>query len=125
MVADTISDTPVSIGGQLMSLGLLTLLNNLDKLFTGTTGAGSLLDKIFDLFNTETGVDLLGQASGGTLVVAAQIAAKDEGTTLTATTTSINFAGSGVVATNSGTDVTVTISGSTVTAIKESDTSRR
>lgn len=36
---------------------------------------------------------------------------KDEGNSLTAGATSINFVGSGVTATASGTDVTVTISG--------------
>jgi len=66
VVADTISDNPVSIGGQLMSLGLLTLLNNLDKLFAGDTTAGGLFDKIFDLFKDETGVDLKTEASTAT-----------------------------------------------------------
>ena len=111
VVADTISDNPVSIGGQLMSLGLLTLLNNLDKLFTGTTTAGSLFDKVFNLFKDVTGVDLIGQASGGTLVVASELAIKEEGTTLTPTTSSINFVGDNVTATNTGNAVTVTITG--------------
>jgi hypothetical protein len=46
VVADTLSDEPVSIGGQLMGLGLLTLLNNLDKLFGGDFSPGGLLDTI-------------------------------------------------------------------------------
>lgn len=70
VVADTVSDSPVSIGGQLMSLGLLTLLNNLDKLFTGDTSAGGIFDKVFEGFKNVTGIDLVGQAEGGTLVVA-------------------------------------------------------
>lgn len=70
VVADTVSDSPVSVGGQLMSLGLLTLLNNLDKLFTGDTSAGGIFDKVFESFKDVTGVDLVGQAEGGTLVVA-------------------------------------------------------
>ena len=69
VVADTVSDTPVSIGGQLMGLGLLTLLNNLDKLFGGDNSPGGLFDKIFEVFKDKTGVDLVGQAEGGTLVV--------------------------------------------------------
>jgi hypothetical protein len=69
VVADTVSDDPVSVGGQLMGLGLLTLLNNLDKLFGGDSAAGGLFDKIFSIFSDVTGVDLVGQASGGTLVV--------------------------------------------------------
>jgi hypothetical protein len=70
VVADTISDQPVSIGGQLMTLGILTLVNNLDKLFSGSTAAGGIFDKVFEGFKNVTGVDLVGQASGGTLVVA-------------------------------------------------------
>jgi hypothetical protein len=70
VVADTVSDTPVSVGGQLMGLGLLTLLNNMDKLFGGSSATGGVFDKIFEIFTEVTGVDLVGQASGGTLVVA-------------------------------------------------------
>jgi len=58
VVADTVSDTPVGIGGQLMSLGLLTLLNNLDGIYKGLFGAGSLVDKIIDGIQDATGVDL-------------------------------------------------------------------
>lgn len=58
VVADTVSDNPVSIGGQLMSLGLLTLLNNLDGIYKGLFGSGSLLDKIMDGIKDVTGVDL-------------------------------------------------------------------
>jgi hypothetical protein len=93
VVADTISDEPVSIGGQLMGLGLLTLLNNLDKLFGGSTAAGGLFDKIFETFKDVTGVDLVGQASGGDLVVASDLAIKADGDSLGATTASIDFIG--------------------------------
>ena len=109
VVADTISDEPVSIGGQLMGLGLLTLLNNLDKLFSGSTAAGGLFDKIFEVFQETTGVDLVGQAQEGSLVVPAAIAIKEEGNTITSTVGSINFVGAGVTATNDGSNVTVTI----------------
>ena len=71
VVADTVSDNPVSIGGQLMSLGLLTLMNNLDKLFVGESTPGSMFDKIFSIFQEKTGYDLVGNAEGGTLVVEA------------------------------------------------------
>ena len=113
VVADTLSDEPVSIGGQLMGLGLLTLLNNLDSLFGGNTGAGGLFDKIFSLFNEKTGVDLVGSASGGSLVVASNVITKDEGNTLTLTTASLNFVGDGVTVTGAGNDITVTINGTT------------
>ena len=111
VVADTISNNPVSVGGQLMSLGLLTLLNNMDKLFQGDTSPGGLFDKIFSAFETKTGVDLVGQAEGGTMT--ADITVRDEGTTITTTTSVLNFVGDGVVATADGTNVTVTIGGST------------
>jgi len=42
---------------------------------------------------------------------AASIAVLDEGITLTSAATSLNFVGDGVIATNTGGDVTVTIEG--------------
>jgi hypothetical protein len=104
VVADTISDEPVSIGGQLMGLGLLTLLNNLDKLFSGVSGPGSLLDTIIGGIKDETGVDL---AAGAT--VASAVGIKDEGNLITSNVANINFVGDGVTVTGSGNDVTVTI----------------
>jgi hypothetical protein len=109
VVADTISDNPVSFGGSLMGLGLLTLLNNLDGLFNGLSGAGSLFDKIFGTFQEKTGVDLVGSASGGGLVVAGDLSVKDEGNTLTVKTASMDFVGDGVTVTGSGNNITVTI----------------
>lgn len=53
---------------------------------------------------------LLGRGGGGGSSSAA-ITIKDEGTTLTSTPSSMNFTGSGVAATASGNDVTVTING--------------
>jgi len=104
VVADTVSDTPVSINGALMGLGLLTLLNNLDKLFSGDTSPGGLLDKIITGIKDSTGVDLAGGAT-----VSSDIAVKDEGLQLTSKTSSIDFVGDGVTVTNAGTAVTVTI----------------
>lgn len=51
-----------------------------------------------------------GTASGGS-GGSAPLETKDEGISLTTTTSSLNFTGSGVTATNSGNDVTVDISG--------------
>ena len=110
VVADTISDTPVSVGGQLMSLGLLTLLNNLDKIFTGTTTVGSLFDKIFSAFQTKTGVDLVGQATAGTLVVASEVAVQEAGTAVISNLGTLNFTGD-VNVTGTGTTATVDILG--------------
>ena len=104
VVADTVSNTPVSIGGQLMGLGLLTLLNNLDKLFSGDTGAGSLLEKILFGIKDKTGVDL---AAGATVTSA--VGVQDEGNLITSTASSLNFVGDGVTVTGSGNAVTVTI----------------
>lgn len=109
VVADTISDNPVSIEGQLMSLGLLTLLNNVDKLFQGSTAAGGLFDKMFKAFESATGVDLVGEASGGSLVVAASIKTQEEGADVTTTTSALNFIGDCVTVTGTGSAATITI----------------
>jgi hypothetical protein len=106
VVADTVSDTPVSIGGIAMGLGLLTLLNNVDKLFSGNIAPGGMIDKIVTGIRESTGIDL----SQGATVTSAVII-KDEGTTKTNTTSSINFVGDAVTVTNTGNDVTVTIAG--------------
>jgi len=56
VVGDTLSDVPVDFGGQLMSLGLLTLLNHLDTLmdiFTGDVGIMEGLEQIFFPGSTE------------------------------------------------------------------------
>ena len=50
VVADTVSDEPVSIGGQLMSLGLLTLLNNVDELLKVFNGEKGIKDALKDIF---------------------------------------------------------------------------
>ena len=50
VVADTISNEPVSIGGQLMSLGVLTLLNNLDDLLSLFNGEKGIKDALKDIF---------------------------------------------------------------------------
>ena len=55
--------TVTSTAGLATALGALTLLNNLDGLFSGNTASGGLFKKIFDLFNDETGTDILGDAS--------------------------------------------------------------
>lgn len=106
VVADTISDNPVSIGGQLMSLGLLTLLNNLDKLFSGD-------QSIWDIFTQA------GQESGTS--VPAAVAISDEGTQLTTSVSGLNFTGAGVTATASGSVITVDIAGPNI-AIKDEGT---
>ena len=51
VVADTVTDSPVAgIGGTLMSLGLLTLLNNVDDLLAVFNGEKSIKDALKDIF---------------------------------------------------------------------------
>lgn len=51
VVADTVSDSPVAgIGGSLMTLGLLTLLNNVDDLLAVFNGEKSIKDALKDIF---------------------------------------------------------------------------
>ena len=66
---------------------------------------------------TETGVDLVGDAAGGSLVVAANIDVKEEGSTVASQISSLNFVGDGLTVTATGTDVTVTGGGGTGTGL--------
>lgn len=100
-----------SAGNLITLLGANYLLGQLGDLFTSSGSTSSIFKSVFDLFKTQTGVDLVGQASSGSLVVSANLAIQDEGTTISSPTSAINFVGSGVVATNSGSVVTVNIGG--------------
>jgi hypothetical protein len=77
--------------------------------YTLTTATDSVLGGIklgSGLAATSDGTVRVTVAGGGSALTV-----KDEGTNLTTATTSLNFVGSGVIATVSGNDVTVTISG--------------
>lgn len=50
VVADSIGDVQLSVGGQLMSLGILTLLNNLDSLLDIFSGEKNIQDAIKEIF---------------------------------------------------------------------------
>jgi hypothetical protein len=78
-------------GGLLGALALTTLLGKLSDLFPDATG--SIFDKIFQTFEDVTGIDLVGQAEAGDLVVASDLAIKADGSSLGATTASIDFVG--------------------------------
>ena len=79
-------------GGLLGALALTTLLGKLSDLFpAGSTGG--IFDRIFKTFEDVTGIDLVGDAEGGDLVVASDLAIKADGTSLGATTASIDFIG--------------------------------
>jgi hypothetical protein len=114
-VPDAITpDTSVldSTGGLATALGIVSLLNNLDGLFGNNPNSpGSLFDKIFSVFNDETGVDLVGQAAGGELVVAANIAVQEEGVEVASQVSAINFVGTDVTVTADGSVITVTHTG--------------
>jgi len=70
-VADTVSDVPVDMGdGILGQLGLLGLLKLIDYMMRGDqdpTGNGGLWDRIFDLFEDDTGVDIVQEAKDGNI----------------------------------------------------------
>jgi len=105
------TDIKDSGGALATALGIIELLKLLDDLKNGSTAVGGIFDKIFDIFKTETGVDILGQADGSTLLVASPITVKDEGTNITTGLSTINFTGDGVVATANGNVITVNIPG--------------
>ena len=66
-VADSINEnTTVTSGGSIAtSLGALALLSAVNGLFSGNTATGGLFNKVFDLFKSNTGVDLVKQATTG------------------------------------------------------------
>jgi hypothetical protein len=85
------------------------LMKQVDDLFKGATTSTGMFSKIFDIFKDVTGIDLVGEASSGELVVASNLGIADEGTLLTNQTSNINFQGSGVEVTAAGNNVTVVI----------------
>jgi hypothetical protein len=102
-------DANTTTTGLLTGLALLDLIGKLDGLFDGDDSK-SLFDKIFDIFKEETGVDILGDAEEGTLVVASEVGIAKDGTLVTNNVSSINFTGDGVSDISvSDNNVTVTI----------------
>jgi hypothetical protein len=103
----------VDATGQILTLlAVNTLMKQVDDLFKGATTSTGMFSKIFDIFKEVTGIDLVGQASSGTLVVSgsANIEIQDEGISLTTTTSLMNFIGDGVTVTNVGPSVDITFS---------------
>jgi hypothetical protein len=82
-----------STGALLGALALTQLLGKLADLFTESDLGKSIFDKIFETFEDVTGIDLVGDAAAGDLVVASDLAIKADGTSLGATTASIDFIG--------------------------------
>lgn len=81
-----------STGGLLGALALVELLGKLSDLFPSGS-SGSIFDRIFQEFEDITGLDIVGDASGGTLAVDAAIETKADGSSLGATTASYDFIG--------------------------------
>jgi hypothetical protein len=90
-------------GGLLTGLALVSLASKLLDLFGGDF-TKSIFGSIFDTFKDVTGIDLVGDAADGSLVVASDIAIKSKGTAVSSTVSSIDFSG-GLIATASGTDI--------------------
>jgi hypothetical protein len=82
-----------STGGLLGALALIQLLTKLSDLFGAGDSGKSIFDKIFETFEDVTGIDLVGDAAAGDLVVASNLAVKADGVSLGATTASIDFIG--------------------------------
>jgi hypothetical protein len=80
-------------GGLLGALALTTLLGKLGDLFTESDLGKSIFDKIFETFEDVTGIDLVGDAAAGDLVVASDLEILSDGDSLGATTSSIDFIG--------------------------------
>ena len=82
-----------------MTIDVTYLNDGTDKIALARPALYAMANKVNELDATVAGM------------TAPELAVKDEGTTLTTAATSINFTGSGVLATNSGGNVTVTIPG--------------
>lgn len=82
-----------STGGLLGALALSELLLKLADLFPIGSDGKTLFDRIFETFEDVTGIDLVGDAAGGSLVVASDLAVLSDGESISATTSSLDFIG--------------------------------
>ena len=98
-----------STGALLGALGLLEVLLKLHELFGATDGSKSIFERIFEVFTTETGKDIVQETKDGTFG-GSTIIVQDEGVQSTAQGTTLNFVGDSVTATAVGGVVTVTVS---------------
>ena len=99
-------DTSVldAFGNVMLALTVFDLLKGVDDLFAGVNDGVGIFDLIFDKFEDVTGVDLLGDAEGGTLVVSSDLATLDNGTQITAKANSYNFVGNDLIIAVDGND---------------------
>jgi hypothetical protein len=113
-ITDAIGPNTVSVdatGAILTAIATNLLIKELSDLFQGSVSSSSIFTKIFEIFEDVTGVDLVGQAEGGELVVASDLKIYDEGTEIANKPKILNFVGAAVTATVSGDVVNVVISG--------------
>jgi hypothetical protein len=97
-----------ALGGLGTALGVLGLLKSVDELFNGDiSSTSSIFRKVFELFEEVTGLDIIDDATSGT--IGSPITIQDESSTITTSTSKINFVGDGVIATATGGDVLVQI----------------
>ena len=80
-----------SAGGLLGALSLVSLLSKVSDLFGSGDTSKSLFTRIFETFQSTTGLDILGTASGGSLVVASSLTVKADTVNLTTAATSVDF----------------------------------
>lgn len=101
-------------GNLLTALALIDLVKGLDELYQGASGGGSLFDKIFEVFEDVTGVDLPAAFGGSTATYAlsASTAQVTEGQSFIVTLTTVNVV--------NGTNVAYTITGVTTADINGS-----
>lgn len=96
-------------GALLTAVAANFIMGQIADVITGNASTSSFVYKIFEVFEDITGVDLIGQASSGTLVVASDLEVRDEGTIVTSAAKKLNFIGNLVTATIVGDVVNVTI----------------
>jgi hypothetical protein len=88
------------------------------RVTSAANGTESIQDEIANTLVAGTNISLNYNDTAGTLTInstagssGTNVEIRDEGITLTSAATSLNFVGNGVVASNTGSDVTVTIEG--------------
>jgi hypothetical protein len=91
------------------------------RVTSAANGTESIQDEIANTLVAGTNISLNYNDTAGTLTInstagssGTNVEIRDEGITLTSAVTSLNFVGNGVVASNTGSDVTVTIEGNRV-----------
>ena len=98
-----------STGGLLGALALIDILLKLHDLFGSSDGSKSIFQRIFEIFTTETGKDIVQETKDGTFG-GSTIIVQDEGTQVASAGTTLNFVGDSVTASATGGVVTVTVS---------------